>query len=169
MLNLFFTNEPDEIYQVNFSEISEHIVQIECENIPKNTSGFILSREGHHDNWDYSEYTTIYSMPSNNIIQYSNDGSVAPPVINNVVVKVIWNDLDDVMSKRPKSVTVTSYVNDRRKNILTLKPSNDWTKVYENVKDTDVYTVTADDVEGYSMYIEGTTVIYTLQKEAEND
>lgn len=61
-------------YDVNFSTISENIIEISG-NFPIKTKGFTLSRPNHDDNWDYSGYTTIYREIENGV-QFSNDGTV---------------------------------------------------------------------------------------------
>lgn len=61
-------------YEVNFSTISENIIEISG-NFPIKTKGFTLSRPTCEDNWDYSGYTTIYREIENGV-QFSNDGSV---------------------------------------------------------------------------------------------
>lgn len=61
-------------YEVNFSRLSPHVVQL-LGDFPVKARGFSLSREGKEDNWDYSGYTTIYREVEGGI-QYSDDGSV---------------------------------------------------------------------------------------------
>lgn len=61
-------------HQVRFEQIDNHIVRL-VGDIPAVTSGFTLSRIGNDDNWDYSDYTTIYRQ-GEGYVEYSNDGSV---------------------------------------------------------------------------------------------
>ncbi len=61
-------------YEVNFSTISENIIEI-TGNFPIKTKGFTLSRPTREDNWDYSDYTTIFREIDNGV-QFSNDGAV---------------------------------------------------------------------------------------------
>ena len=66
-------------YEVNFSRVSENIVQL-IGDMPEREKGFTLSRKEKEDAWDYSDFTTVYRKIENGI-QFSNDGSVyvAPP------------------------------------------------------------------------------------------
>ena len=61
-------------YHVNFKKVSSNIVQIIGE-VPAKTHGFTISRTDKNDNWDYSDYTTIYRKEEGCIL-FSNDGSV---------------------------------------------------------------------------------------------
>lgn len=63
-----------ETYPVNFKIITDHIIEL-TGAFPVKTDRFTLSREGHEDNWDYSQYTTIYREIDGGI-QLSNDKSV---------------------------------------------------------------------------------------------
>ena len=66
-------------YTVAFSRISDHVIQL-LGDFPAKAKGFILSREGKEDNWDYSGFNTIYREIDGGV-QFSDDGSVyvAPP------------------------------------------------------------------------------------------
>ena len=66
-------------YTVTFSRISDHVIQL-LGDFPAKAKGFILSREGKEDNWDYSGFNTIYREIDGGV-QFSDDGSVyvAPP------------------------------------------------------------------------------------------
>lgn len=81
MLELTYIGS-DVKFEVSFRNISEHVCEI-VGNVPHTTTGFMLSRIGKQDSWDYSGYTTIFRELDNGV-QYSNDGSVyvqpAPPV-----------------------------------------------------------------------------------------
>lgn len=61
-------------YTVNFKRVSPSIVRIIGE-VPAKTHGFTLSRTDKDDNWDYSDYTTIYRELDGEIL-FSNDGSI---------------------------------------------------------------------------------------------
>lgn len=61
-------------YPVNFKKVSSNIVQIIGE-VPAKTHGFTVSRTDKDDNWDYSDYTTIYKKEEG-CIWFSNDESV---------------------------------------------------------------------------------------------
>ena len=66
-------------YTVAFSRISDHVIQL-LGDFQAKAKGFILSREGKEDNWDYSGFNTIYREIDGGV-QFSDDGSVyvAPP------------------------------------------------------------------------------------------
>lgn len=61
-------------YNVGFSKVSAHVVQILGDLSFKN-KGFYLSRIEKEDAWDYSEYTTLYRKIEGGL-QFSDDGSV---------------------------------------------------------------------------------------------
>ncbi len=61
-------------YEVEFFQISENIIELRG-NIPVKTHGFTLSRPSQNDNWDYSDFTTIYRILDDSI-QFSNDESI---------------------------------------------------------------------------------------------
>lgn len=73
MLNLTYLGSKA-TYEVNFSRVSPHIVQILGE-LPFKDKGFTLSREGKKDFWDYTDYTTLYRNIEGGL-QFSDDGSV---------------------------------------------------------------------------------------------
>lgn len=158
MLNLKF-NDSTEVYEIEFSQVSENIVQIKGE-IPEDTSGFFLSRPGKTDRWDYSAFTTIYRVPENNVIQFSNDGSVYVVPTKDVVVSAVWDDGDNVMEVRPESVKVNVLVNGVKKHTYTLNNSNNWSKTIEGVVASDEYTIDPADVADYEKTVSGTTVTY---------
>ncbi|EOS35011.1 hypothetical protein C804_01137 [Lachnospiraceae bacterium A4] len=61
-------------YEVEFFQISENIIEIRGD-FPVKTHGFTLSRPGQNDDWDYSDFTTIYRILDDSI-QFSNDESI---------------------------------------------------------------------------------------------
>lgn len=73
MLKLKYIGSKTE-YNVEFSKVSAHVVQILGE-LPFKNKGFNLSRIEKKDAWDYSEYTTLYREIEGGL-QFSNDGSV---------------------------------------------------------------------------------------------
>lgn len=73
MLLLQYLNDKEK-YLVTFETITKNIVKI-TGDFPTKTSGFALSREDKEDNWNYSEYTTVYRKIDGGA-QFSNDGSV---------------------------------------------------------------------------------------------
>jgi hypothetical protein len=62
------------IHKIDFNKINENVVSVKGD-LPAQTNGFILSREGKEDNWDYKDFTTIYRELDGEI-QFSNDGSI---------------------------------------------------------------------------------------------
>lgn len=73
MLELKYINL-ETSYEVDFSRISDNIIEIQG-NFPAKSYGFTLSRPNQNDDWDYSDFTTVYRTLDNGI-QFSNDGSV---------------------------------------------------------------------------------------------
>ncbi len=73
MLNMNYIGDST-IYPVEFSTISDRVVELKGDFPVKNT-GFILSRINCKDNWDYSAYTTVYREIDGGV-QFSNDGSI---------------------------------------------------------------------------------------------
>ena len=73
MLDLKYINDSD-IYQVEFSKISDNVCQIKGD-IPIKTNGFTLSRIGESDDWSYEAYNTVYREIEGGV-QFSNNGSV---------------------------------------------------------------------------------------------
>lgn len=71
-------------YEVEFSRISTHVVQIAGE-IPVKDKGFTLSRAESDtesdDEWDYKDFKTVYREIKEGVVQFSDDGSVyvTPP------------------------------------------------------------------------------------------
>lgn len=73
MLELKYLNS-EKTYKVNFKAITQNIIQL-MGDFPIQTDGFTLSRIDMEDNWDYTNYTTIYREIDGGV-QLSNDGSV---------------------------------------------------------------------------------------------
>ena len=73
MLKLKYIGTKTE-YDVNFGRVSVHVIQI-IGDLPFKDKGFLLSRVGKEDAWDYSGYTTLYRNIEGGL-QFSDDGSV---------------------------------------------------------------------------------------------
>lgn len=73
MLELKYLNSTTS-YEVDFFCVSENIIEIHG-NFPVENLGFTLSRPNQNDNWDYSDFTTVYRTLDNGA-QFSNDGSI---------------------------------------------------------------------------------------------
>lgn len=78
MLNLKYIGSKI-TYEVEFSRISPHVVQV-LGKLPFKDKGFNLSRPEKNDPWDYPAYTTLYREVEGGL-QFSDDESVyvAPP------------------------------------------------------------------------------------------
>lgn len=79
MLHLIYVGEKDKKYAVDFEAVSENVIQI-TGDFPVKDNGFTLTRFDCEDDWDYTEFRTIYRIIEGGA-QFSNDGSVyvAPP------------------------------------------------------------------------------------------
>lgn len=73
MLHLVYVGEKVK-HAVDFETINDHVVQISGD-VPVKGNGFTLSRIDNDDNWDYTNYRTVYKLIDGGV-QYSNDGSV---------------------------------------------------------------------------------------------
>ena len=73
MLKLKYLDS-NKTYDVSFFVVTDNIVEI-IGDFPIQTTGFTLSRSECDDNWDYSNFTTIYRKIENGV-QFSNDCSV---------------------------------------------------------------------------------------------
>ena len=73
MLDLTYVGEKAK-HKIEFKKVNENVVSVKG-TLPAQTNGFVLSREGKEDNWDYKEFTTIYRELDGEI-QFSNDGSI---------------------------------------------------------------------------------------------
>ena len=76
MLLLKYLNEKEK-YLISFKTVSQNVVQI-TGDFPIKTVGFTLSREDKEDNWDYSDYTTVYREIEGGA-QFSNDVTIYVP------------------------------------------------------------------------------------------
>lgn len=79
MLHLVYVGEKDKKYAVDFEQLSEHVIQI-TGDFPVKGNGFTLTRFDCDDDWDYTEFRTIYKTVEGGA-RFSDDGSVyvAPP------------------------------------------------------------------------------------------
>ena len=73
MLKLKYLDS-NKTYDVSFFVVTDNIVEI-IGDFPIQTTGFTLSRSECDDNWDYSNYTTIYRKIDGGV-QFSNDESI---------------------------------------------------------------------------------------------
>lgn len=91
------------IYPVEFKKISDHLVEVRG-NMPTKTVGFTLSRPDTNDEWDYSNFTTVYKE-GDGLIIFSDDGTVYHPPSDEMVSgslekeEMSLDDLKDLMIK----------------------------------------------------------------------
>lgn len=99
MIQLTYIGEKSQ-YDISFKKINQHILQI-TGDFPVKEKGFILSRDGHNDNWDYSQFKTIYREIEGGA-QFSDDGSVytAPVIPDPVEPEPYIPTLDDVKAEK---------------------------------------------------------------------
>lgn len=76
MLNMKYTKD-NTVYPVEFSIISNNVVELKGD-FPVQSDGFMLSRPDREDNWDYSDFVTVYRNVDSGI-QFSNDYSIYTP------------------------------------------------------------------------------------------
>lgn len=79
MLHLIYVGEKEKKYAVDFTQVSEHVIQI-TGDFPVKGNGFTLSRIDCEDEWDYTGFRTIYRNIEGGA-QFSDNGRVyvAPP------------------------------------------------------------------------------------------
>ncbi len=79
MLHLIYAGEREKKYAVDFTRVSEHVIQI-TGDFPIKGNGFTLSRIDCEDEWDYTGFRTVYRNIEGGA-QFSDDNSVwtAPP------------------------------------------------------------------------------------------
>ena len=154
MLELRFMDSPQR-YEVEFASVSDNVVSIKG-NIPMDTSGFLLSRIGQNDAWDYTEFTTINKVVDD-VIFFSNDGSVFEQTTN---VSVIWNDENDKEKYRPSSVSLQLVKNGESEELI-INESDDWKKIIVDKVYPATYSVNANDIPEYTVSVNGTTITYT--------
>ncbi len=73
MLEFNYKDEKEK-YEIEVKSIDNNRIKI-IGKIPVRGKGFILSRKGYNDQWDYLEYKTVYKIEENAVI-FSKDGSV---------------------------------------------------------------------------------------------
>lgn len=80
MLYLKYIGEDDKKYVVEFSQISDHVIQVTGSDLPVKINGFTIARLDREDEvmGDYSSFRTVYRTIENGV-QYSDDGSEYVP------------------------------------------------------------------------------------------
>lgn len=108
MLNLKYLNSTTS-YEVDFFRISENVVEVIGE-FPIETLGFILSRPDYDDDWDYSDFTTIYRTLENGV-QFSNDESIyvepePTPELPNIPFEPYEPTLEELQELKVKEMNI---------------------------------------------------------------
>lgn len=165
-------NNRSNVYNVSVIPQGDNIVTLKFrDGQPEvNTSGFhcYLDASATLDvaGDTYVDFDTVYRnddvTAEYNGYQLSNDGSHYVPSRHNVVVKANWEDNDDAKGFRPDSIEVTVLKNGEELETRELNADNNYSITYENVLESDSYTIEIDDVNHYNKTINGTTVNYVL-------
>lgn len=168
LFELTFKNTPNIKHGVTFKTISENIVQINGKSLPKNTSGFYLSRIDKKDNWDYTDYTTIYRIIDGNTVQFSNDGSIWIEPIKKVTVLVKWNDVNNFDEIRPNQISANIRIGDKMREVCFCAQSG-WKHTFD-VKETETLKIfEIEEVADYTFNHTDTIIIYTHEVEKKED
>lgn len=149
-------------FDVEIQAIKPNVLQVTGNGLPMEETGFILLDD--EDNvYDYTAYKTLYRAITGGF-QYSNDGETWVEPTKTVTVSIDWRDDDNILKLRPSSVKVSVFDNEQSIGSVTLNEKNGWTKVYDNVPETHIYTVTANDIAQYQKEINETTIVYTVDQ-----
>ena len=165
-------NNRSKIYNVSVVPQGDNIVTLKFrdEQPEVNTSGFHCYNDPQATldvaGDTYVDFDTVYRnddvTAQYNGYQLSNDGSHYIPSRHDVIVKANWEDNDDAKGFRPDSMEVTVLKNGEELETRELNSSNNYTITYENVLESDSYTIEIEDVNHYNKTINGTTVNYVL-------
>ena len=165
-------NNRSKIYNVSVIPQGDNIVTLKFrdEQPEVNTSGFHCYNDPQATldvaGDTYVNFDTVYRnddvTAQYNGYQLSNDGSHYIPSRHNVVVQANWEDNNDAKGFRPDSMEVTVLKNGEELETRVLNASNNYTITYENVLESDSYTIEIEDVNHYNKTINGTTVNYVL-------
>lgn len=142
MLELKYINDT-ETYPVCFNRVSSKVVSVKGE-MPEKTIGFILSREGMQDNWDYSGYNTVYREIDNEI-QFSCDGSV-----------YVEPEPDPIVDPEPYVPTLEEVKEQKKAEINS---------AYKSVKESGFDVVLSTGVEHFPLSDEDATFLFGKQFE----
>lgn len=165
-------NNRSNVYNVSVIPQGDNIVTLKFrDDQPEvNTSGFhcYLDASATLDvaGDTYVNFDTVYRnddvTAEYNGYQLSNDGSHYVPSRHNVVVNANWEDNNDAKGFRPDSIEITVLKNGEELETRELNADNNYSITYENVLESDSYTIEIDDVNHYNKTINGTTVNYVL-------
>ena len=147
-------------YEVQVNAIKNNVIEVLGVGLPMRETGFTLF-DGEFT-YDYSAYSTLYRTVGEGF-QYSNDGEIWVEPTKSVTVQITWMDDDDILGLRPSSVKVTVTDGGSTVGTVTLKESNNWTKVYTDVPVSHDYEVSAPEVEQYNMSVVGTYITYAVE------
>jgi len=161
MLIVRFADSTNMYILSDFSQ-EGHVVTLNGANIPADeTSGFYISREGHSDNWDYTNFKTIYRVIDEDTVQYSDDGSVYNPPMENVTIELIWNDSDNAYGVRPDVVIVPITINGTTTK-YNLRASKGWKYNLGDYPEGSTISIAPRSVAHYVAASERATVTYTF-------
>lgn len=131
MYNLVFNGDTT-VYLVDFSwVITDKVVQVLNPDLPPILTGFKLSRVGFEDNWDYTDYKTVYRTIDGGL-QFSNDGSIWIEPLKDVTVGINWFDNEDEKGLRPDSITATVVLDDEEIGTFQFDATNEWKHTYKD-------------------------------------
>lgn len=114
MLKMIYIDDSKSAYNVSFKMIGEHIVELIGE-IPVKKCGFMLTRPDMEDNWDYSDFTTIYHSKDNSV-SFSNDGSVYTEPESSEPIEYTEEELNE-MEKAAQVYTIRRQITGLKKQI----------------------------------------------------
>ncbi len=149
-------NESNDFHRVSFSRDAVNIVTLKG-NFPKMTTGFLTFKDidENYPLGNFSDYTTIYRVFEDGA-QYSNNGSVWVEPTINITVGINWNDEGNKEEVRPESVDVKVDGE-----VVTLNEENGWQKTYMELPSGSTLDVEFDDIQDYTLVVNGTTATYT--------
>lgn len=142
-----------------------HVVTLNGANIPTDeTSGFYISREGHPDNWDYTEFTTLYRIVDEDTVQFSDDGSVYEPPMMDVIVYTVWEDENNVLGVRPNGCHIKVTINGVSTKIWLNNIKQGYSYNFGSYPvDSEVIVTPYEAISGdYKVSVEGMTITYTM-------
>ena len=91
------------------------------------------------------------------------------PATTSREIRKVWDDADDQDGLRPASITIRLYANGTEIAQFVLDADNEWSWVYTAPQyeggEEIVYTITEDEVDGYTSAIEGFVVTNTILPE----
>jgi len=149
-------NNSSQMISCEFRVIDENVCYIIGSNV-ENTSGFKTYDEEDHELGDWSQYTTVYRVLEDGI-QYSNDGSVYVVPVEDISIKV---EFDEDVAQIPTSVNVTLLSAFEVEKVVNVYAKNNWELV---VKDLSIeefwYVMKSENIEGCYWSIKNNVITY---------